>query len=158
MNKNIDKNSYKEASYGKKQLTIVSVIIFVLSVIALVGGIALLVRGIIVDGVFAKVWRIILACVLIFFGVVCGYASFMAFFTSMSMLKNKSMNVKDGNRAKGTLNVLKCDKCGHEVEEGAEFCKNCGESLADYVECECGTRNPKDAEFCSSCGKEIKKK
>lgn len=155
MNKNIDKNSYKEASYGKKQLTIVSIIIFVLAVVALVGGIALLVNGIKVHGVFSKIWRIILACILVFFGVVCGYASIMAFFTSLDMLKNKNMNVKDGNRAVGTLNVLKCDKCGHEVEEGAEFCKNCGASLSDYIECECGTRNPKDAEFCSSCGQEL---
>ena len=141
MNKNVDKNAYKEVQYGKKQLVVVSALILIVGLLALVGGIVLLVKGITVSGVFSKVWRIILAVV----------------FTSMGMLKNNSMNVKDGNRAKGTLNVLKCDKCGYEVEEGAEFCKNCGASLKDYIECECGTRNPNDAEHCSKCGKALKK-
>lgn len=157
MNKNVDKNAYKEVQYGKKQLVIVSALILIVGLLALVGGIVLLVKGITVSGVFSKVWRIILAVVLIFFGGVFSYASIMALFTSMGMLKNNSMNVKDGNRAKGTLNVLKCDKCGYEVEEGAEFCKNCGASLKDYIECECGTRNPNDAEHCSKCGKALKK-
>lgn len=157
MNKNVDRNAYREAHYGKKQLIIVSSIILIVGLIALIGGIALFVRGVTISGVFSKIWRIVLAVVLVFLGGVLSYASIMALFTSMGMLKNDSMNVKDGNRAKGTLNVLKCDKCGYEVEEGAEFCKNCGESLADYVECECGTRNPKDAEHCSHCGKSLKK-
>lgn len=156
MNKNVDKNAYQEAHYGKKQLVIVSTVILVLSLLALVGGIVLLVNGIKASGVFGKVWRIVLAVILMFIGGVFSYASVMALFTSMGMLKNDSMNVKDGNRAKGTLNIYKCDKCGHEVEEGAEFCKNCGVSLKDYIECECGTRNPSDATHCSKCGKELK--
>ncbi len=156
MNKNIDKNAYKEASYGKKQLIIVSSVILALGIAMLVGGIFILVHGIKACAVWSKVWRIILAVVLIFFGGVFGYASTMALLTSFGMMKNNSMNVKDGNRAIGTLNVLKCDKCGHEVEEGAEFCNHCGASLADFIECECGTRNPKDATHCSKCGKELK--
>lgn len=156
MNKNIDKNIYKEAGYGRKQLLIASIVVLVLSVVALVGGIVLLVNGIRISGVFSKIWRIVLAVILILLGLMFGYGAFTALGAAMGMMKNDSMNVKDGNRAIGTLNVLKCDKCGREVEEGAEFCNHCGESLLDYVECECGTRNPKDAEFCSSCGKKIK--
>lgn len=156
MNKNIDKNAYKESSYGKKQLQIVSSIILVLSIVALVGGIVLFINGILHGKVIFKVLKIIGGILLALLGCAFGYASFMALMTSFGMMKNNSMNVKDGNRAVGTLNVLKCDKCGYENEEGALFCKQCGESMSDYIECECGTRNPKDAEFCRSCGKKLK--
>lgn len=157
MNKNIDEKSYKEASYGRKQLMTVSIIVFIVSLILVAGGIALFVFGVKANGWFGKTWRIAIAIVLLFLGGTFGYASFMAFWTSTSMLKNNSMNVKDGNRAKDTLNILKCDKCGAENEKDAEFCKNCGASMKDYIECECGTRNPLDSEFCKNCGKSLKK-
>lgn len=156
MNKDINKNVYKEASYGKKTLTVMSVIVILLSIAAIVGGIVLFVQGCRVSGVGSKIWRIALGVVLALIGFVFGYASFMAFFTSLSMIKPNSGNVKDGNRAKGTINILKCDKCGHENPINAEFCKNCGESMQDFIECECGTRCPKDAEFCTTCGKKLK--
>ena len=156
MNKNINKNIYKEASYGKKQLVIASIIVIVLAIAGVVGGIALFVLGVRVDGIWSKIWRIVLGIVLFLIGSMFGYAGFMSLFTSISMIKTNEMNVKDGNRAKGTLNILKCDKCGYENEDNAQFCKNCGASMQDYIECECGTRNPTDAEFCSNCGKKIK--
>lgn len=156
MNRNIDKNSYKEATYGKKQLTVVSLIILLLSIAALVGGVVLIVNGILHGKVVFKVLKIVGGVVLALLGLAFGYASFMAFATSLGMLKNNSMNVKDGNRAVGTLNILKCDRCGYENEEDALFCKHCGESMSDYIECECGTRNPKDSEFCRTCGKKLK--
>lgn len=156
MNKDINKNVYKEASYGRKQLIIASVVVLVLSLLAIVGGIVLFVFGIKVDGIWSKIWRIALGIILFILGCMFGYAGIMSFFTSMSMIKTKNMNVKDGNRAKGTLNVLKCDKCGYENEDNAQFCKNCGASMTGYIECECGTRNPNDAEFCSGCGKNLK--
>jgi len=156
MNKNIDKNSYKEASYGRKQLTITSIVILILSILALVGGIVLIVNGILHGKVVFKVLKIIGGSILTLLGLAFTYASFMALMTSLGMLKNNSMNVKDGNRAIGTLNIFKCDKCGCENEENAKFCKQCGASFSEYVECECGTRNPVDAEFCKSCGKKLK--
>lgn len=156
MNKNIDKNSYKEASYGRKQLTITSIVILVLSILALVGGIVLVVNGILHGKVIFKVLKIIGGVVLVLLGLAFGYASFMALMTSFGMLKNNTMNVKDGNRAIGTLNVFKCDKCGYENEEDAQFCKECGASFNEYIECDCGTRNPADSEFCKACGKKLK--
>jgi len=157
MKREINENVYKEANYGKKALTTTSIIFVVISIVALVGGIALFVNGCISSGVGSKIWKIVLAVVLLAIGGILGYASVMALFTSFGMMNNNEGNVKDGNRAKGTINVFKCDKCGHENDVKAEFCKNCGASLADYKECECGTRNPKDAEFCIACGKELKK-
>ncbi|MBQ8431227.1 MAG: zinc ribbon domain-containing protein [Clostridia bacterium] len=153
----MDKNIYKEASYGKKQLIITSVVVLILAVLGVVGGIALFINGILAGGVWGKIWRIALGIVLFLLGSAFGYAGFMSLFTAVSMLKNNSGNVKDGNRAKGTINIVKCDKCGYENEENAEYCKNCGESMKAYIECECGTRNQKDAEFCVNCGKSLKK-
>lgn len=156
MNKNIDKNAYQKPKTGKHQLTIVSLVILILSLCTLILGVVLIVRGIIVAGIASKIWRIVLGGLLALLGVIFSYASFMALFTSFAMLKNDSMNVKDGNSAIGTLNVLKCDRCGYEVQQGANHCNHCGASLEDFIECECGTRNPKDAEHCSNCGKKLK--
>lgn len=156
MNKNIDKNSYKEASYGRKQLMITSIVILVLALASLIGGIVLVVNGIMHGKVIFKVLKIAGGVVLVLLGLAFGYASYMALMTSFGMIKTNTMNVKDGNRAIGTLNVLKCDKCGYENEEDAQFCKQCGASFNEYVECDCGTRNPADAEYCKACGKKLK--
>ena len=150
-----DKN-VKNYNRGKKQLFTVSLIICLASILAIVGAVVLIVRGVQVNGIGSRVWRFVLAILLLIFGLIFGYAGFAAFFTSFGMMKQDSGNIKETNRAIGTTNINKCDKCGHENEQGAQFCKNCGESMKDYLECECGTRSPKDSEFCSNCGKKFK--
>ena len=55
---------------------------------------------------------------------------------------------------------MKCDTCGFENSEGAQFCGSCGvplETRAGSAESvsyctACGTENPAGARFCGSCG------
>jgi hypothetical protein len=48
------------------------------------------------------------------------------------------------------------DDCGQMNDHDADFCKACGESLADEVECSnCEAPNDVDAKFCSECGESL---
>jgi len=57
---------------------------------------------------------------------------------------------------------MKCPNCGSEVSESAEFCTNCGASLAQATKerreakmlyCRnCGAKLPEGAAYCSNCG------
>jgi len=152
----MEKNNEKNINMGKKRLFTISLIICIASIVALVGAIVLIVRGVQVNGIGSRVWRFVLAILLLIFSVIFGYAGFTAFFTSFGMMNQGEGNRKEGNSAIGTTNINKCDKCGYENEQNVKFCKNCGESMQDYIECECGTRLPKDAEFCTNCGKKFK--
>lgn len=58
--------------------------------------------------------------------------------------------------------VIRCEKCGAEVPNGAAFCSSCGSTMpkiqvsgtTDYVKCEnCGADVKKGMRFCTSCGK-----
>ena len=149
-------NNMPNTNQGKKRLFTISLIISLLAVIAFIGSIVLIVRGVQVNGIGSRVWRFVLAILLLIFASIFGYAGFTAFFTSFGMMKQGEGNRKEDNSAIGTTNINKCDKCGHENEANVKFCKNCGESMQNFIECECGTRVPKDAEFCTNCGKKFK--
>lgn len=155
--KNIDKNIYHEAQYGKKHLTAFSIVVFVLSLCAFAGGLAMIIVGA-TSGVTGKIiWMSIVGGLLVILGIVFGIFSSIMFFTSMAMIKNKYGSVKDGNRAMGTVNVVKCDKCGEELPDNATFCSKCGKGIEGVITCECGMANKSDAEYCIGCGKKLKK-
>lgn len=46
-----------------------------------------------------------------------------------------------------------CKQCGHEGEEGDNFCRQCGEELAEETfNCECGAEVMSNDNFCHNCG------
>ena len=158
MKKPLKKDIYKELKYGKKELTIVSVIVTVLSVALLAGGIALIVLGALnPDGAWQIVWRVLLGVVMLVLGGVLLGVGLTMFAVTRSMLNFNEGNVADGNRAVGTLNVRKCEKCGTKLSDDASFCKHCGEPVELSVCESCGKPIHKDAKFCEECGKGVDK-
>lgn len=154
--KKIDKNDYSEAKYGRNALLAFSGIIFLLGLAAFAGGIVLLVFGCISNVTSEIAWKVSVGVILILIGLSgMGIGGYM-FLVGLGMLKNKFGNVKDGNRAIGTVNVLKCDKCGRALDENSTFCSYCGREVEGVVKCECAAVNSIDAEFCKNCGKKLK--
>ncbi len=154
--KKINREIYQEAKYGRKALMITSIILIVLSLGVLAGGIALLVLGCISNETSQIVVKVPIGVVLILLGLTGGGFSIPMLFVSLSMIKTNSGSVKDGNRAIGTVNILKCDKCGRELAENSTFCTNCGKEVNGKIICECKTVNDADAEYCAGCGKKLK--
>ena len=153
--KNINKNAYKEAKYGRKHLMIFAIVALILSLGLLGGGIAMIVVGA-TSGVLASIiWMSIVGAIMVILGIVFAIFSITMLATAVSMIKVEQGSVKDGNRAIGTVNVLKCDKCGEELPENATFCSKCGSSVEGTIKCECGTVNKIDSQFCISCGKKL---
>jgi len=141
----------------KGHLTTVGLIVMLIALALAIGGIWLFVRGVQVSGVFATVWRIVLAVVMVLFGLPLGYVAFMMLVTAHSMIDVADGNVSDvGNSAMGTVNVLKCNKCGAKLKEDSDHCPNCGAKLYGVIKCECGHKNKLDAKHCARCGKELK--
>ncbi len=155
--KEIKKDVYHEAKYGRKALLIFSSILLAISVAILGFGIALLVLGCKSSEASQIAWKVSVGVVLILLGLASGSISLVMLITSLSMIKTNNGNVKDGNRAIGTINILKCDKCGSELPENALYCSKCGTKVDGVVVCECGTTNSQDANHCVGCGKEINK-
>lgn len=159
MKKPLQKDIYREMKLGKRELTITSIIVIILSIALLAGGITLIVLGAInPDGAWQIVWRILVGILLLALGGILVGVGITMFAVTRSMLDIDEGNVADGNRAIGTVNVLKCEKCGTKLDDKAKFCKNCGEAVELNV-CEvCGTPIAKDSRFCEECGKGVEKK
>ena len=154
--KEINKNIYQEAKYGRKQLIAFAIVVLILSLAVLGGGIALVVFGSMSTEVGQIVWKVIVGALMILLGLAFSGLSITMLSTGISMLKINEGNVKDGNRAKGTVNIVKCDKCGEELPDNATFCSKCGTPVDGMIKCECGAINKIDAQYCTSCGKKLK--
>lgn len=157
--KEINREVQPSFNKGKTHLMIFAIVLCIISLAMLVGGVVLIVNGCLADGVFSIVWRVILGALLVIFGGIFGWVSFMMIATSLHMIKAGQGSVADKiNTAVGTVGVIKCDKCGAQMDEKDEFCPKCGKNSSKYVNCDkCGAINPKDNEFCTKCGKEISK-
>ncbi len=155
--KEVKKDVYHEARYGRKALMIFSSVLLAISAAILACGIVLLVKGCISNVTSEIAWKVSVGVVLTLLALASGSISLVMLFVSFGMIKTNNGNVKDGNRAIGTINVLKCDKCGREVAENSLYCPSCGTAVEGTIKCECGAVNNLEAEFCSSCGKKLEK-
>lgn len=51
---------------------------------------------------------------------------------------------------------MKCPKCQTENREGAEFCRECGQSLQPDIVCpQCGHTSPQGSKFCDKCDRSL---
>lgn len=153
--KNIQKDVYHEANYSRGTLLTVSIVLLLLALGALIGGIILFVSGVTSKVILSIILKVIFGVLLSAGGIALGVFAVIMLFTAISMIKNKYGSVKDGNRAIGTVNVVKCDKCGEELPDNAEFCSKCGTQVNGTKKCACGTENKMDAEFCIKCGEKL---
>lgn len=155
--KKIDKNAYQEKRLDKSHLTLAGLLVLVISLALIIGGVWLFVKGVQISGIFATIWRIVLAVIMLLFGLPLGYVAFMMLVTAHSMINVKNGSVSDvGNSAIGTVNVYKCNKCGAKLDEETEHCPNCGAKFDGTIKCECGHKNKMDSKHCTKCGKELK--
>ncbi len=130
----------------------------VLGLLALVGGIVLIVSGIgdIGDKIVAAILKLVFGVLLILGG---GYLSIFGFYTLFvgSAVKATKGSIAEGNIAMaGTVNMLKCKNCGYEVQPGDKVCGHCGHSLSDKKVCpKCGATNMSENKKCSACGADL---
>lgn len=142
---------------GKTSLIILSVSMAIVGLLLTGGSIGLIVWGakIVSDTVALGVVLIVIGSImtlLFLSGVVYGI---ILYITGKSLVALNG-SVKEDNLGVGTVNMLKCDSCGAEIEKNEKFCSKCGKELADAKKCtECGVLNKKDAKHCTACGKEL---
>ena len=154
--KKVDRDAYQENRVDKGHLTIIGWIVMILALALTIGGIWLFVKGVQVSGIFATIWRLVLSVGMILLGLPLGYVAFMMLVTAHSMINVRNGSVSDvENSAVGTVNVLKCNKCGTKLTEETDHCPNCGAKLDGTIKCECGHKNKQDAKHCVKCGKEL---
>lgn len=155
--KKIDKKAYEEKRHDKSHLMLLGILVALVALALIIGGVWLFIKGVSVAGALQKTWRILLAVVMLLFGLPVGYVSFMMMVTANSMINVKDGNVSDvGNSGMGTVNVYKCEKCGTKLTGDEEHCTNCGTQISGLVKCGCGAKNSVDAKHCAKCGKELK--
>jgi len=125
------KDLYREMRYGKKELTITSIVVLILSIAIVGAGIYLIVRGALnPNGAWQIIWRVLLGVVSVLLGILLISVGFTMFSVSRSMINVEEGNVSDvGNRAKGTVNIHKCEKCGRKLSTDAKFCEECASEL-----------------------------
>ncbi len=151
------KEVYKEARYGRKALMVFSSVLLAISIGIIAFGICLVIEGCKSDVASSIAFNISFGVMLILLSLASGSISLVMLLTSLGMIKNNQGNVKDGNRAIGTINISKCDKCGSQLTENAAFCHKCGCPVDGTVACQCGTINNIESEFCTGCGKAIER-
>ena len=118
----------------KGGLLIFGIIAFIVSILFVVFGILLLVKGIGNVGDDATlaigIIKIVLGAImcLLFFPSI----SFAIYAVSITLaMKATKGSIKMDNIAKegGTVNMRKCDKCGTELKDGETVCSNCGKEF-----------------------------
>ena len=110
----------------KGQFQFISAIIIALGVILGVTGIILLVNSGI--GSDLSVIKLVFGIVLTLLGLL-GLGFGIAFTCIGASLKATKGSIAEGNAAKGTVNMNKCENCGAEVEPGVKICAKCEENL-----------------------------
>ena len=108
------------------QFKFISAIILAIGVILGVTGVILLVNcGI---GKDLSIIKLVFGIILSLLGLL-GIGFGIAFTWIGSSLKATKGSIAEGNAAKGTVNMTKCENCGAEVEPGVKICAKCEENL-----------------------------
>ena len=77
-------------------------------------------------------------------------AGFMMGNTMINSINQGQANTNTNN------NVLKCNKCGNQLLDGAKFCSECGSPVQVNKFCSnCGNKVTSDSKFCPNCGKSL---
>lgn len=153
-----NKRIYKEARYGREDLFGISIIIMLVAIALTILGIVFIVKGCLVSGALATIWRIVVGVVMALLGLFLAGLGIVMMITAISMIKVDDGSVKDvGNSAVGMANTKLCSKCGNELNEKDQVCTKCGTPVNKEIKCpNCKTINTLDDKFCSKCGNKLK--
>lgn len=142
----------------KTALTIISIIAILLGIAVAAGGIVLIISMAKKLIGHVNAWNIVGLIGGIFLsigGIIILIAGIYYLFISRSIKATRG-SIAMGNLGKGTVNMIKCSNCGHEVSEDDKCCPNCGHSLASTTICpKCGCTNQATNKKCSSCGEDL---
>lgn len=70
-------------------------------------------------------WLIALGIVLFVLAIILGIVAITFIWTASAIVATKG-SIKEDNLAKGTANMIKCDKCGNEIDAETNKCVKCG--------------------------------
>ena len=107
-----------------------SIAMIVLAVAGLVFGIILLVSGIGAISSTAGIIKLVFGIILVLAGMLLLPLGIKWAWVGLALSATKG-SIKQGNIAKegGTVNMVKCDKCGTELKDGEKVCSNCGKKF-----------------------------
>lgn len=144
---------------GKVGLLVIGIITLVLALAGVGCGIWLTVasaKGISVAATAGNIIGLVCGIILIVVGFVLLYVGIHLTWVA-SVLKATKGSIADDNLGKGTINMIKCPKCGSEVSPEDKVCGNCGAKLAKTVNCPaCGEEVDAFKKICTKCGAELK--
>lgn len=139
---------------NKKILIGISIGMIVLGVLMLAGGIVLTVFGCKDITKSSGIIKLVFGILLILLSLGVEFYSIPMLITG-GALRATQGSIAEGNLAKGTVNMRKCQICGSEIAENEPFCPNCGKSTSQEKTCSnCGAKMGADQKFCPSCGRE----
>lgn len=106
------------------------VVLAIVSILLLAFGILLTVKGAQNIGEAAGIIKLVFGVIMLLLFAPCGIAG-VRFIWIGSALTATQGSIKMGNIAKegGTVNMVKCDKCGTEIKAGETACSNCGKPV-----------------------------
>lgn len=113
---------------GKRTLVGLGIVLSVLALALFAGGIFLFMLGAKADSLVTTIIMIIVGIVMICVSVVGILASIRFIWVGGSLVATKGSTSQD-NIAKGSMNVVKCPKCGCTNTIDAKECANCKEPL-----------------------------
>ena len=132
---------------SSKVLIWFGVALALLTVLCLIGGIALFIG----DFHWLKLtFGILLLLLAIFFALLAVYFIWVG--ASQKATKDGTV-AQDNFAQRGVVNAKLCLKCGNRLPEGADFCPKCGQTASSCKVCECGAENNIENKRCTSCGK-----
>ena len=107
-----------------------SVAAIIIGALMLVFGIILLVKGIPAIQEVSGILKVVFGALLILLGLGAIPLGIRWAWVGLA-LKATQGSIKQGNIAKegGTVNMIKCDKCGTELKNGETVCSNCGKQF-----------------------------
>ncbi len=99
----------------------------VTSILLLIFGIILIIKGVGNLSETAGIVRLVVGILMIIFSIPCGISGVRFTWVGFALTATEG-SIKMGNIAKdgGTVNMKKCDKCGTEIKDGEIVCSNCG--------------------------------
>ena len=110
----------------KGQLKFISILILLFGVVLATSGVVLLLNSGI--GSDLDIMKLVFGIVLVVFGIT-GLAMGVFFTIMANSIKATQGSIAENNLGKGTVNMLKCENCGTEVEAGQTICAKCEENL-----------------------------